>query len=189
MAARKPQRGTTKPHDGSRKRRTEAKRQPDGARKRRAAARSERDDAGYATDEAIGRDVATGPRDAQLQADMSLEDLEAELEKPSRHVGAHTPVLSGGDVDAAWDDDSGEETVGGSNPTPDQDEVDELGQAVGVTYSDTEPLHTTEKVERRDDARWELDPASADDYQARLAEERDETAARRRSAPRKRRDR
>ena len=188
MAARKPRRGTTKPQDTARKRRA-AKRKPAATQKRRARARgAERDDAKHATDEETARDVATGPRDAQLQADMSLDDLEAQLEKPSGRSGPYGPVLSGGDVDAAWDDASGEETVGGSSPTPDQDEVDELGKAVGVTYSDTEPLHTTEKVERRDDARWELDPASADDYPARVEEER-EAARRGRTAPRKRRDR
>ena len=79
-------------------------------------------------------------------------------------------MLSGGDVQAAWDQDTGEETVGGSNPTPDQDQVDALGQAVGISYSDAEPLHTTEKVERRDEKRWELDPASDADYAERRRE-------------------
>ena len=56
---------------------------------------------------------------------------------------SRTPKLSGGDIDAAWDlADVGEETVGGSTPTPDQDVVDELGEAVGLTYQDNEELHT-----------------------------------------------
>ena len=81
---------------------------------------------------------------------------------------AHTPALSGGDVDAGWDQaDSGEETVGGSTPTPDQDVVDEIGEAVGLTFQDTEPLDPT-KVDRRDDERWEVDPASAEDYEERM---------------------
>ena len=47
---------------------------------------------------------------------------------------ATSPRLSGGDVDAdRWRAlDSGEEAVGGSAPTPDQDVVDELGRALGV---------------------------------------------------------
>ena len=77
-------------------------------------------------------------------------------------------VLAGGDIDAAWDQAAaGEETVGGSSPTPDQDIVDEIGRAVGVTYDDTEPLHTTEKIERRDQERWELHPASSEDFSER----------------------
>lgn len=59
-------------------------------------------------------------------------------------------VLAGGDIDAACDQAAaGEETVGGSSPTPDQDIVDEIGRAVGVDYADSEPLHPTEKLERR----------------------------------------
>ena len=118
--------------------------------------------------------VATGDQDAQLHADVSIEELEAEIEHAGTHDRGHTPRLSGGDVDAGWDQaDSGEETVGGSSPTPDQDQVDELGAALGVTYSDTEPLHTTEKIEKRDDKRWELDPASAEDYEERLRREKE----------------
>jgi uncharacterized protein DUF6335 len=77
-------------------------------------------------------------------------------------------ILTGGDIDAAWDQAaSGEETVGGSNPTPDQDIVDEIGRAAGVNYEDAEPLDMTEKVERRDERRWELHPASSEDFTER----------------------
>ena len=77
-------------------------------------------------------------------------------------------VLTGGDIDAAWDQaEIGEETVGGTTPTPDQDIVDEIGKAVGIEYEDAEPLHTTEKVERRDEQRWELHPASSEDFSER----------------------
>ncbi len=76
-----------------------------------------------------------------------------------------SPELSGGDVDAAWEDsDVGEESVGGGNPTPDQSVVEELGEAMGVTYEDNEPLDFQEKLEKRDRDRWELDPASAEDF-------------------------
>lgn len=77
-------------------------------------------------------------------------------------------VVAGGDIDAAWDQaDVGEETVGGTTPTPDQDIVDEIGRAVGVVYEDAESLHTTEKLERRDAQRWELHPASSEDFAER----------------------
>lgn len=85
------------------------------------------------------------------------EELEAHHSK--------SPDLSGGDIDASWEDSdvSGEESVGGSSPTPDQDVVEELGQAFGITYEDDEPLNTEEKLRERDRNRWELNPASADD--------------------------
>ncbi len=95
------------------------------------------------------------------------------------------PILSGGDLDAAWDqaDVSGDETVGGDNPTPDQDIVEQLGAATGISYDDSEPLHTTEKLEERDRKRWELDPASSEDY----ADRTEKTTNSRRSSKRKKR--
>jgi hypothetical protein len=87
------------------------------------------------------------------------------LEEKLREHTSQDPRLSGGDVDAAWDDSdvAGEESVGGSAPTPDQDNVDELGQAAGVTYQDEEPLNSDKKILDRDRHRWELNPASTDD--------------------------
>ena len=94
------------------------------------------------------------------------------LKRELREHHSHTPELSGGDIDADWAGaDVGDETVGGSAPTPDQDVVDELGEAVGLTYEANEPLHSTEKVEERDRKRWELDPASSDDYNDRVNRE------------------
>lgn len=94
------------------------------------------------------------------------------LRRELREHHSRTPVLSGGDLDADWARaDIGEETVGGSAPTPDQDVVDELGEAVGLTYEDNEPLRAAEKVEERDRKRWELDPASSDDYNDRVNHE------------------
>ena len=93
------------------------------------------------------------------------------IEKLREHYTS-SPALSGGDVDAAWEDaDVGEESVGGGNPTPDQDVVDELGKAMGVNYEDSEPLHTTEKLEARDAHRWELDPASSEGFAERMKHE------------------
>lgn len=78
-------------------------------------------------------------------------------------------TLYGGDIDAAQNQtDAGEEAVGGSSPTPDQDVVQELGDAVGITYDDNEPLRFGDKVADRDAERWELNPASSEDYPERL---------------------
>jgi hypothetical protein len=94
------------------------------------------------------------------------------LMKELREHHSKSPKLSGGDIDAAWDRaDAGEETVGGSSPTPDQDVVDNLGEAVGLIYEDNEPLDTEEKLAKRDDRRWELDPASSEGYKMRVKHE------------------
>ncbi len=90
-----------------------------------------------------------------LKSDQTLSDR-----KGQHH--AKSPILSGGDVDAAWDEANvGEETVGGMAPTPDQDVVEEIGAAVGIEYEDDEPLRTGDKLAKRDRQRWELNPESA----------------------------
>ncbi|MFH1474574.1 MAG: DUF6335 family protein [Chloroflexota bacterium] len=85
---------------------------------------------------------------------------------------AHTetgPVLTGGDLDADWAGaySSGDEAPGGENPTPDQGQVDENARALGIHYDDNEELKLGEKEAERDKHRWELDPASAEDYRTR----------------------
>ena len=84
-----------------------------------------------------------------------------------------SPILSGGDIDARWDeaDSAGDEAVAGSIATPEQNDTDDLGRAVGVTYSDDEELKVGEKERSRDKKRWELDPASSDDYKDRTRDE------------------
>ena len=62
---------------------------------------------------------------------------------------------------------TGDEAPGGDNSTPDQDIVDDIGKALGVEYQDNEELKGADKVEERDRKRWELDPASSEDYKER----------------------
>jgi hypothetical protein len=74
--------------------------------------------------------------------------------------------VTGGDPDVDIEDAyfTGEESPGGDNSTPDQDIVDDIGKALGVTYHDNEELKGADKLEERDRHRWELDPASAEDF-------------------------
>jgi len=82
------------------------------------------------------------------------------------HHNETSPELTGGDVDASWENAyaTGDEAPGGDNPTPDQDRVDDIGKALGVQYEDSEELKAADKISERDRHRWELDPASAEDY-------------------------
>src|SRR5262249_37228632 len=77
--------------------------------------------------------------------------------------------VQAGDVDVDVDDAffTGEEAPGGDNPTPDQDVVDDIGKALGVEYADNEELKGADKIGKRDKHRWELDPASSEDYKDR----------------------
>jgi len=77
--------------------------------------------------------------------------------------------VTGGDPDVDVEDAyfAGEEAPGGDNPTPDQDIVEDIGKALGVTYEDNEELKGADKLVERDKHRWELDPASSDDFKDR----------------------
>jgi uncharacterized protein DUF6335 len=92
-----------------------------------------------------------------------------ELQEARREHTEVSPDLTAGDVDADWEDAYavGDEAPGGDNPTPDQDRVDDIGKALGVQYEDNEELKPADKVAERDKHRWELDPASSDDYKDR----------------------
>ena len=110
--------------------------------------------------ESYGTGVRTEPGD-----NIGTRRLRDEM----KQYTSTSPKLSGGDVDAAWEqaNTSGEEAVGGTVATPDQSIVDELGAAVGLEMDDRAFLRTTDILEQRDDQRWELDPTSSEDYQER----------------------
>jgi Family of unknown function (DUF6335) len=80
-----------------------------------------------------------------------------------------SPELTGGDVDAYWQDADvvGDEAVGGTVATPDQNVTEELEKAVGLEMDDRAILRTQDILEQRDDERWELDPTSSEDYDDR----------------------
>jgi hypothetical protein len=96
----------------------------------------------------------------------------AEMEEKLHDHTAAGPALTAGDVDADWEAayNTGDEAPGGDMPTPDQAVVGEIGTAIGVEYADNEELKGVDKVEERDRHRWELDPASSEDYQDRARE-------------------
>lgn len=98
-----------------------------------------------------------------------LSESEITLDDSISEDISSSAQLTGGDVDTDWEQASasGEEAVGGSAPTPDQNIVDDLGVAAGVEIPDEGILHTTEMLEHRDESRWELDPSSAEDSQER----------------------
>ena len=58
-------------------------------------------------------------------------------------------------------------TDGDTGVWADENDVDEFGQAFGLTYEMNEELQLVEKEAGRDRHRWELDPASADDWSDR----------------------
>lgn len=93
----------------------------------------------------------------------------AEMAAERANIKSMTPDINAGDVDVSVEDAYfvGDESPGGDNPTPDQDVVDDIGKALGVEYQDAEELRGSDKVADRDKHRWELDPASSEDYKNR----------------------
>ncbi len=103
------------------------------------------------------------PNDSVLDNLADVGGRHMQQERRDHH--SVNPGLSGGDVDAAWQEaeSTGEETPGGHAPTPDQDEVDEIGRAYGMEIPDNEELHTHDEIlGKRDAHRWELDKRSTD---------------------------
>jgi hypothetical protein len=92
-----------------------------------------------------------------------------ELNESRRDHRSMSPEIAGGDLDVDVEDAyfTGEASPGGDNPTPDQDVVDQIGKALGVEYDDNEELKGSDKLSKRDKHRWELDPASSEDYKDR----------------------
>jgi hypothetical protein len=101
-------------------------------------------------EEFMEEEISRAPKDPDLLAQRIRQHTES------------SPEDAGGDLDATWEevDDSGEESVAGDNPTPDQSDVEENAHAVGVNYEDNEELRFIEKIDKRDRDRFELDPDS-----------------------------
>src|SRR5215471_17834780 len=96
------------------------------------------------------------PVDEVKQEFSDAQRLASGGERLMRQLREHhskTPELTGGDIDADWEG------------------ADVGDEAVGLTYQDNEPLHGEQKLIDRDRNRWELDPASSEDYFDRVNKE------------------
>ena len=106
-------------------------------------------------------------RDENFQAEIdeeiaSVPKAPSELAERLEENHASSPADSGGDIDADWEEvnTTGEESVFGSNPTPDQSDVEANAHGMGINFEDNEPLDFVEKIEKRDRDRFELDEDS-----------------------------
>ena len=104
-------------------------------------------------EEFMEEEIARAPKDPE------------QLAQRLRNNTAASPRDSGGDLDATWEDvnDSGAESVGGDNPTPDQSLVEENANAMGINFEDNEELEFIDKIDRRDRDRFELEENSKAD--------------------------
>ncbi len=103
-------------------------------------------------------------RRAHSESGPQVESLER-LRELEANAGTG-PALTGGDLDADWQRaaSSGEEAVGGSVAMPDQNVVDEIGEALGVPQAPDAEVRTSEEILRNRDRRyWDLERKAADD--------------------------
>ena len=107
------------------------------------------------------------PVDEDMQAEIDEEiarvpKAPSELQERLDEHHSSSPRDSGGDIDAQWEEvnTTGEEAVFGSNPTPDQSDVEENAHAMGIDFADNEPLEIVEKIRKRDRDRFELNEGS-----------------------------
>jgi hypothetical protein len=159
-AARKPIRAASKPSPKKPARKTRQKPAPQHVAPARLGRERRR----------LDEIVPTPPSSLDMKRQGSAARTgRAEMAQMHANHASMTPDINAGDVDVNVEDAyfSGDESPGGDNPTPDQEVVDEIGKALGVEYQDSEELRGSDKVAERDKHRWELDPASSEDYRNR----------------------
>jgi hypothetical protein len=80
-------------------------------------------------------------------------------ERPEQIPGEGERIRAGDPDDSAMDNEYvGDETPGGSSPTPDQNSIDEIGTAYGLQEEDEGPLRpAAEILQRRDRHRATMD--------------------------------
>lgn len=120
------------------------------------------------------------PRKSSKRTPRVAAESGSEVTRPEVSASgapATASILTGGDVDADWmrAESSGEEAVGGSVATPDQDVVDELGRALGVEQEADAEIQTSEQILReRDRQRWRLEREAGRDETEEEADRIDE---------------
>ena len=156
-ARRKPQSPKTTPKKGARRQKSAAKNSRSPRRMKVKRATVSRRRAKTKTRRADVDTLRTPPSslDMARAATAARSGRRALDENRRRH--SKMAALTAGDVDADMESAyfSGDETPGGDNPTPDQNDVDEIGHAVGVEYQDNEELKSADKIDERDKHRWD----------------------------------
>ena len=107
-------------------------------------------------DKNLSEEELQGPPAAETV--MMQSDAARAAEEEARQYTQSSPRLTGGDVDADWRraDSVGEEAPGGTVATPDQNVVDDIGDALGVPRAPDEEFRSSAEIlEDRDRHRAE----------------------------------
>jgi Family of unknown function (DUF6335) len=136
---------------------TNKRRSGDKRAKKRPAAKNGQEIAERSARRGVPEEQLQGPPARETTVMRDDRERAAQAHREEYH-NETSPRLTGGDPDADWEraDHVGEEAVGGTVATPDQNVVDELGGALGVPRAPDEELRTSgEILEGRDRNRWE----------------------------------
>lgn len=122
------------------------------------------------TDPAIR--MADQPESVDQGLSANNPDVAWDLDDPLRRTPGGEADRMGAGFDPTRVSD---ETGDASSPRPDANVSEEIGQEAGVPVQENEELKgSIEKLAHRDERRWELDPASSEDYPERAREESSE---------------
>ena len=101
--------------------------------------------------------LRTPPSSLDMDRTASAARTGRQALKANQKAHNKMAAVTGGDVDADMESAyfTGDEAPGGDNPTPDQNDVDDIGHAIGVEYNDNQELRGGEEVADRDKHRWD----------------------------------
>jgi len=101
--------------------------------------------------------LRTPPSSLDLNRDATAARSGRRQISESKRQHNKMSAMAAGDADTDMESAyfTGDGAPGGDNPTPDQNDVDDIGQAIGVKYNDNEELRGGEEVVERDRHRWE----------------------------------
>src|SRR5580765_605927 len=101
--------------------------------------------------------LRTPPSSLDLNRDATAARSGRRQISESKRQHNKMSAVAAGDADTDMESAyfTGDGAPGGDNPTPDQNDVDDIGQAIGVKYNDNEELRGGEEVVERDRHRWE----------------------------------
>ena len=106
--------------------------------------------------------------DGQAAIEAARVGQEDQSEMVGANLGINPDRMAAGAATTAGDPDAmqeqakvvGEEAIGGTTPTPDQSNVDDIADAVGIETKAEQPVNVVNEMHQRDDQRYELDPDS-----------------------------
>ena len=154
MARKRAKKSPRKAAKGARKAKRQAPKRKTARKAARKSAKKARRSAGKKPAVATLR---TPPSSLDMERPASAARTGRRVLKESKRQHNKMAALTGGDVDADMESAyfSGDEAPGGDNPTPDQNDVDDIGHAIGVEYNDNQELRGGDEVADRDKHRWD----------------------------------